>query len=53
MELIGILALGTLGSVAAFAYISVRSIEKLRNSDQPRSSLARDEIEQRLRAAGN
>ena len=49
MELIGILALGTLGFVAAFAYLSVRSIEKLRDSDAPKSSLSRDGIEQRLR----
>jgi hypothetical protein len=53
MELIGILALGTLGAVTAFAYISVRATEKLRDSDEPRSSLSRDGIEQRLRAARN
>jgi len=53
MELIGILALGTLASVGAFAYLSVRALEKLRDSDAPRSSLSRDGIEQRLRAARN
>lgn len=53
MELIGILALGTLASVGAFAYLSVRAIEKLRESDAPRSSLSRDGIEQSLRAARN
>ena len=53
MEIIGILAIGTLGSVLAFAYISIRAMEKLRESDAPRSSLSRDGIEQRLRAARN
>jgi hypothetical protein len=50
MELIGILALGTLGSVMAFAYLSVRSVEKLKDSDAPKSSLSRDGAAQRLRA---
>lgn len=53
MELIVMLAIGTLGSVLAFAYISIRAMEKLRKSDAPRSSLSRDGIEQRLRAARN
>ena len=53
MELIGILALGTLASVTAFAYISMRAVDKLRDSDAPRSSLSRDGIEQRLRAEQN
>jgi len=51
MEIIGILALGTLASVGAFAYLSVRAVEKLRDSDGPRSALSRDGIEERLRAA--
>ncbi len=50
MELIGILALGTLASVMAFAYLSIRSVEKLKDSDAPKSSLSKDGIEQRLRA---
>ena len=53
MEIIGILALGTLGSFVAFGYLSVRAVEKLRASDTPKSSLSRDGIEQRIRAARN
>ncbi|MEL7256820.1 MAG: hypothetical protein AAFN80_03120 [Pseudomonadota bacterium] len=49
--LVGILAFGTLGFAVAFGYLSVRSMEKLRDSDEPKSALSRDGIEDRLRAA--
>lgn len=48
---LGILTFGTLGFVLVFAYLSIRSIEKLRDSDAPKSALSRDGIEQRLAAA--
>lgn len=51
--LVGILALGKIGFVIAFSYLSIRAIEKLRDSDQPKSSLSRDGIEQRMRAAAH
>ena len=47
--LVGILAFGTLGFVVAFAYMSVRAMEKLRDSDAPKSSLSRDGIAERMR----
>jgi len=50
MELIGILAIGTLGSVMAFSYLSIRSLEKLKGSDAPKSALSKDGAAQRLRA---
>lgn len=53
MEIIGILALGTLASFGAFGYLSVRAMEKLRESDAPKSSLSRDGIEERMRAVQN
>ncbi|WP_397544420.1 hypothetical protein [Roseovarius salis] len=49
--LVGILAFGTLGFVVAFAYLSVRATEKLRDTDQPKSALSRDGIQQRMNAA--
>lgn len=51
MELIGILALGTLASVIAFAYLSIRNLEKLKDSDAPKSALSEDGAAQRLRAS--
>lgn len=39
---LGILTFGTIGAVAAFAYLSVRATEKRRNSDKPKSALAAD-----------
>ena len=51
MEIVAILALGTMGFVAAFAYLSVRAMDELRNSDAPKSALSRDGAQERLRAA--
>lgn len=48
---LGILTFGTLGFVLAFAYVSIRAIEKHRASDAPKSSLSRDGIEERLAQA--
>ncbi len=45
-----ILALGTLGFVLAFAYVSIRVTEKqLREGGGEKSALSRDGIEERLR----
>ena len=49
--LVGILFLGKIGFIVVFAYLSVRSMEKLRDSDEPKSALSRDGKEQRLKAA--
>ncbi|SHM06109.1 hypothetical protein SAMN05443432_104283 [Roseovarius litoreus] len=51
MEIVAILALGTMGFVAAFAFLSVRAIEELRNSDTPKSALSRDGAQERLKVA--
>ena len=51
MEIVAILALGTMGFVAAFAYLSVRAMDELRNSDAPKSALSRDGAQERLRSA--
>ena len=48
---LGILTFGTLGFVAAFAYISARQTEKRRKSNAPKSALSRDGIEERLAKA--
>lgn len=48
---IGLLTFGTLGFGVAFGYLSVRSMEKLRKSNPPKSSLSRDGIEERRLAA--
>lgn len=45
---LGILTFGTLGFVLAFAYVSIRAIEKHRNSGAPKSSLSRDGMAERL-----
>ncbi len=50
--LVGILFLGKIGFIVVFSYLSIRATEKLRNSDEPKSALSRDGIEQRLKAAG-
>lgn len=47
-EIVGILSLGTLGAVLAFAYISVRAMEKMRHEGAPKSTLSRDGAEERL-----
>lgn len=47
-SLVALLACGTLGFVAAFAYLSVRATEKLRNSGARKSALSRDGIAERL-----
>jgi hypothetical protein len=44
---LGLLTFGTLGFGLAFAYLSIRSMEKLKNSGAPKSSLSRDGIEER------
>jgi hypothetical protein len=48
---LGLLTFGTLGFAVAFGYLSVRSMEKLKNSGAPKSSLSRDGIEERRLAA--
>lgn len=45
---LGILTFGTLGFVLAFAYVSIRAIEKHKASGAPKSSLSRDGIAERL-----
>ncbi|MEO0752435.1 MAG: hypothetical protein AAFY25_11600 [Pseudomonadota bacterium] len=49
--LVGVLAFGTLGFVVVFAYLGVRSMEKLKESDAPKSSLSADGIRERLAAS--
>jgi hypothetical protein len=48
---LGLLTFGTLGFVAAFAYISARTTEKRRREGGPKSALSRDGIAERLAAA--
>ena len=48
--LVGVLSFGTLGFVVVFAYLGVRAMEKMRESDTPKSSLSRDGIKERLAA---
>jgi hypothetical protein len=47
-----VLALGTLGFVAAFAYVSAREMDKRRQSGAPKSSLSRDGMAERIAATG-
>ncbi len=47
---LGILTFGTLGFAVAFGYLSVRAIEKHKNSDAPKSALSRDGKAERLAA---
>jgi hypothetical protein len=49
--LVGILAFGTLGFGVVFGYLSARATEKLRDSDQPKSALSRDGMQQRMARA--
>lgn len=49
-ELVVLLSLGTIGFVAAFAYISARTMEKRLEEDHPKSSLSRDGIAERMAA---
>lgn len=51
MDIVGLLSLSTLGFVLVFSYLSIRGLQKLRNSNAPKSSLSRDGIEERLAAA--
>jgi len=46
---LGILTFGTLGFVAAFAYISARATERRRLQDTPKSALSEDGIRERMR----
>ena len=39
---LGILTFGTIGSVLAFAYLNIRALEKRREQNMPKSSLAID-----------
>jgi hypothetical protein len=48
---LGLLTFGTLGFAVAFGYISARATEKRRGLNLPKSSLSRDGIEERRRAA--
>ena len=50
---LGILTFGTLGFVLAFAYVSIRAIEKHKESGAPKSSLSRDGIAERLAQSAN
>lgn len=47
---LGILTFGTLGFAVAFGYLSTRAMEKMKDSDAPKSALSRDGIEERLKA---
>ena len=48
--LIGTLMLGKIGFVLAFAYLSIRGLEKLKDSGAPKSSQSRDGAEERMQA---
>ena len=45
---VGILMFGKIGFVLAFAYLSIRSLEKMKDEGAPKSSLSRDGIEERM-----
>lgn len=47
---LGFLTFGTIGFMAAFAYISMREMEKRRKSGAPKSALSRDGIAERIAA---
>ena len=47
-EIVAVLSLGTLGAVLAFAYASVRAMEKMRAEGGRKSTLSRDGAEERL-----
>lgn len=44
---LGLLTFGTFGFVVAFAYLSLRSTQKLKESGAPKSSLSRDGMQER------
>lgn len=46
-DIVAVLSLGTLGAVLAFAYTSMRAMEK-RAPGAPKSTLSRDGAEERL-----
>ena len=48
---LGILTFGTLGFGLLIPYLSIRGLQKLKESDTPRSSLSKDGIAERLRNA--
>lgn len=47
-DIVAVLSLGTIGAVMAFAYISIRAMEKARTEGMPKSTLSRDGAEERL-----
>lgn len=47
---VGILMFGKIGFVLAFAYLSIRSLQKMKEDGAPKSSLSRDGIEERMSA---
>ncbi|MEM8801863.1 MAG: hypothetical protein AAGF55_04955 [Pseudomonadota bacterium] len=49
--LVGTLMFGKIGFVMVAAYLSIRGMEKLKDEGQPKSSLSRDGIQERLEAA--
>ena len=49
---LGFLTFATLGFGLIVPYLSIRGIQKLRESDAPKSSLSRDGIQERLEAVG-
>lgn len=50
---LGILTFGTLGMGLLIPYLSIRAMEKLKDSDAPKSSLSADGIAERLAAVKN
>lgn len=48
---LGILTFGTLGFGLLLPYLSIRGLQKLKESDAPKSSLSRDGAKERLQAA--
>lgn len=49
-NIVAVLSLGTIGFVLAFAYVGMRSAEKGRDPETPKSALSRDGIEERIAA---
>ena len=47
-EIVAVLSLGTIGAVMAFAYLSMRAMEKARHEGMPKSTLSRDGAQERL-----
>ncbi|MEL6517417.1 MAG: hypothetical protein AAFR34_02075 [Pseudomonadota bacterium] len=48
---VGVLMFGKIGFVLAFAYLSIRSLQKMKEEGAPKSSLSRDGIEERMAGA--